>query len=170
MNYDQLNKIELYWRKKLLPSLSHQYTTTSFDDYLRRFAFLPSGKWLRDLEVVRLARTFFPIDEEKFVKKYKDHCVTYNAPMKPEDGLQRVIYQISPTLHAEMAIWIWVEYDIVQSYGCIFACYNNEEEYHNFCNEIWKMRKEGDTEEKPMKAGFAAALDLSGTEDVVNYP
>lgn len=154
MNYDNCNKIQEYWRKKLSPFIHHNFTVTSFDDYLKRFSFLPSGKWLRDMECVKLSKLSFAVDPERFIKKYHDRCVTYNCPIKLEDGFQRIIYQISPTLHLESGVWLWVEHEYVQSYISLLICYNNEDEYSDFINEIWKIRREGNTEDKPTQAGF----------------
>ena len=158
MNYNHLNKVYDYWRKDILPNLVHVFTIGSFDDYLKRFSYLPSGKWLRDFEKIKLTRIGFAVDPKRFSKKYKHACVAYNAPVKPEDGLQRIIYQISPTLHIEIAIWIWIEHDIIQSYASAFACYHEEKEFDSFCDEIYKMRREGNTEEKPTAVGFGELM------------
>ena len=165
MNYDHLNQVYDYWRKDIRPYLSHNFTVTSFDDYLKRFAYLPSGHWLREMELVRLNRLGFAIDPEKFVKRYKDACISYNAPMKPEDGIQRIIYQLSPTLHVEMALWVWMEQEVVQSYGSVFACYHVEEEFAKFTDELYhKMLKKGNTEDKRKPAGFADFLRKADEE------
>ena len=163
MNYDDLNKIYMYWRKKIAPNLEHRLTVSSFDDYLKKFSFLPSGKWLKDFDSVKLTRNLFAVDPEKLAKKYKDCCVAYNAPSKPEDGVQRVIYQISPTLHMEAALWIWVEQEELNSYAGVFICYRNDEEYHEVMDELYKMRKEGKTDERRKNPGFADFLDKSET-------
>lgn len=155
MNFDHLNKVYDFWRGDILPNLSHVYTIDSFNEYLKRFSFLPSGKWLQRMEVVKLNRVGFAVDAKKFTKKYKHVCVAYNAPMKPEDGLQRIIYQISPTLHVEIALWIWVEHDELQQYASLFACYGDEAEFLAFVDDLYKkMRKEGNTEEKSIAPGF----------------
>jgi hypothetical protein len=171
MNYNHLNKVYDYWRKEVLPYLIHNFTVASFDEYLKRFSYLPSGKWLKDLEKVKIGRLGFALDPQLFVKKYKDCCVAYNAPLKVDDGIQRVIYQFTPTLHAEMALWIWVEHEVLQSYCSLFFCYNNEKEFSDFSDNLYeKMRREGNTEENPKKSGFAAlleqakALELQGNE------
>lgn len=159
MNFDHLNKVYDFWRGDILPNLSHCFTIDSFNEYLKRFSFLPSGKWLKDMEVVKLNRIGFAVDPKKFSKKYKHTCVAYNAPIKPEDGLQRIIYQISPTLHVEMALWIWVEQDELHHYGSIFACYGDEQEFLTFVDDLYKkMRKEGNTEDKQKPSGFAEFL------------
>jgi len=154
MNYDQLNKIHDYWRKDILPHLIHQHTVNSYDDYLRKLSFLPSFKWLKDMEKVKINRVLFAIDPHKLIKKYKSQCITYNAPAKPEDGLMRVIYQLSPTLHMEVGIWVWIEHEIVQSYASAFVCYNEEEDFLKLSDDLYKMRREGNTEEKPTHPGF----------------
>lgn len=163
MNYDHLNTIHNYWRKKVFPNLVHSLTVSSFDDYLKKFSWLPSGKWLRDFDGVKLSRVPFAIDPEKFTKAYKDNCVSYNAPSRPEDGFQRVIYQFSPTLHAEVAFWTWVENDELQAYGMMFLCYRNEEEMLNFVDAIYKLRREGNTETDRKEGGFAAFIPKPGT-------
>jgi hypothetical protein len=155
MNYDHLNNVYDFWRKDVLPSLSHNFNVDSFNDYLKRFAFLPSGKWLRDMEKVKLNRIGFAVDCKKLVKEFKEKCVAYNAPMKPEDGLQRIIYQISPTLHLEVAVWIWMENKEIQQYASVFACYHNEKEFLDFVDDLYKrMRKKGNTEDVT-NPGFA---------------
>ena len=158
MNYDHLNKVYSYWVDEIRPHLSHHFTITSFDDYLKRFAYLPSGQWLREMERVRLHRVGFAIDPKKFVKRFRDFCVSHNAPLKPEDGIQRIVYQLSPTLHVEMGLWVWMEREEVNSYGSVFACYHSEQEYEDFVSELYKkMIKRGNTEDKP-PTGFAELL------------
>jgi phosphoglycolate phosphatase-like HAD superfamily hydrolase len=155
MNYDHLNTVYEFWRKDILPHLSHSFNVDSFNEYLKRFAFLPSGKWLRDMEKIKLNRIGFAVDCKKLVKELKDKCVAYNAPMKPEDGLQRIIYQISPTLHIEVAVWIWMEQKELQQYASVFAAYNDEQEFLEWVDDIYKrMRKKGNTEDTAAP-GFA---------------
>jgi hypothetical protein len=158
MNYDHLNKAYDYWMKDIRPYLVHNITIASFDDYLRKFSFLPSGKWIHDAEKIKLIRIGFAIDPKKFVKKYKDQCVTYNAPIRPEDGMQRVIYQFSPTFHLEMGLWIWIENNNLQSYGSFYACYHDESEFLKFSDEMYKLRREGNTEEKGSPMGFLSGV------------
>jgi hypothetical protein len=170
MNYDQLNQIHDYWYEDVAPHLVHQYTVTSFDDYLRKFSFLPSGKWLHDMENLKLRRIIFLVDPIKFAKKYKEFCVTYNAPVKAEDGFQRVIYQLSPTMHIEAAFYVWIEHKIVQSYVTPFVCHNVgvEKEYATLIKDLYKIRREGNTEDKPKSigVGFAGFQSADGEEDV----
>lgn len=154
MNYNHTNKVFEYYRKKIFPALSHRFPTLSFDAYLQRFSFLPSGKWLRDFESVKVARHQVPIDPEKLIKKYKENCVSHFVPGKPEEGIVKVVYQLSPTLHFETSIWIWIEHETVQSYAYNIICYNNPEEYLDFIDDLWKIRKEGNTDDKPMPTGF----------------
>jgi hypothetical protein len=118
---------------------------------------------LQTLEKVKLAKTIFLVDPKKFVKKYKDVCITYNAPSRPEDGFQRIIYQISPTLHVEAALWLWIEHEILQAYILTFSCYHEEIEYLEFLDEIYKMRREGNTEEKA-PGGFAEFVKTASAE------
>ena len=56
----------------------------------------------------------------------------------------------------ELAVWVWVEHEILQSYASLFLCYNNKKEFLKFADSIYKMRKEGNTDENPVKSGFAA--------------
>lgn len=114
------------------------------------------------MEKVKLLRTAFAVDPEKLCEMYKDNCVTYNCPVKAEDGIQRVIYQVSPTLHFEAALWIWVEHDVVNSYASVFVCYHEEEEYLKFLDVIWEMRREGNTEEKQRHPGFLSNIESVG--------
>jgi len=155
MNYNHLNQVHDYWRNDIFPHLVHKYSVASFDDYLRKFSFLPSGKWIRDLEKVKVARIPFAVIPTEFVKKYKPFCLTYNTTAKPEEGFQRAVYQISPTLHFEVAFFIWIEHKLVQSYAMLFVCYHDEKEYLEFVDNLYKIRREGDTEDKPLPAGFA---------------
>lgn len=138
----------------MFPYFQHVFSTPSFDDYLRKFSFLPSGKWIRDLDHLKLTRVPFAVEPERLVKEYTKHCVTYNAPIKTEDGIQRVIYQMSPTLHFEAAFWVWIEHKIVQSYASLFVCYHNEDEYTDFIDAMYDLRREGNTEDKPTHPGF----------------
>ncbi|HQI46004.1 MAG TPA: hypothetical protein PLC59_08100 [Bacteroidales bacterium] len=159
MNYDHLNTVFEYWRKDILPYLSNRFTVESFQEYLKRFSFCPSGKWLRDMEKVKFNRLGFAIEIEKFVKKYKDFCVTYNVTTKPEEGAQRMIYQLSPTFHVELVLWAWIENKELQKYGTIFTCYNEEQAFIDFVDELYKkMRKTGNTENNE-NPGFAGIFD-----------
>ena len=148
MNYNHLNKVHTYLQENILPNLLHQYTTISFDDYLKRFSFLPSGKWLREMDNVKCSRIMFAIDPEGFTKAYKKYCVTYDIPLKMDDGMYRIIYQVSPTLHLEIAVWVWVEHDVLNSYAIAFACYKDDKEYSDLVKSLWCFKREGNTEEK----------------------
>jgi hypothetical protein len=148
MNYDHLNKIQSYWIKEIFPNLVHTFNVTSFDDYLKKFSFLPSGKWIHDFEKVKLGRLIFAVDPKKFSKKYKECCVSYNSPLRPEDGFQRAIYQFSPTLHCEAAFWVWIEQEKIQSYASLLICYNDETEYLKFLDDLYKIKRDGNTEER----------------------
>jgi len=154
MNYDHFNQIHEYWRNDIIPHMEHRFSVSSFDDYLRRISFLPSCRWIQEMEMVKIARIPFAMNPSDFVKKYKDYCVTYNAPLKPEDGLQRAVYQISPTLHLEAAFWAWVENKIVNSYVMVLACYHDKEEYLKFVDGLYEFRRTGNTEDKLVTPGF----------------
>lgn len=154
MNYDHLNKVHDYWVKEILPNLSHHIAINSFDDYLKQMSILPCGKWLKEFDSVKIVRVPFSVDPAEFSKVYKEHCVAYCCPSKPEDGLHRIIYQLSPTFHIESAVWIWVENEIVQSYMSLFICFKDREELLKFFDAVLPMRRTGNTEENPM-TGFA---------------
>lgn len=165
MNYDHVNKVHEYWRETIFPNLQHHFCAASFDDYLKKFSFIPSGKWIQKLEKVKLNRIPIVVDPKQFVEKYKPYCVTYNAPVRPEDGIQRAIYQLSPTLHFEAAFWIWVEKNEVQSYVACFACYNDEKEYLKLVDDLWELRREGDTTEK--MTGFSQFAGMGSAPTVL---
>lgn len=154
MNYDTLNKIDEYWRTEIEPHFSHQFGITSFDEYLKRFSFLPSGKWLKDYNRVLFNRNIFVVDPARFAKKYEKYCVTHNSPLKPENGLQLVIYQLSPTLHLEVSYFVWLEHDVVNSYASVIACYHDEKEYLHLVNDLHKMKREGNTDDKRKPIGL----------------
>jgi hypothetical protein len=153
MNFDHLNKIHDYWIMEIFPNLSHYMSIGSFDDYLKQMSFLPSCKWLKESNQVKVLRVPFTVDPAQFSKEYQKHCVAYCCPTKPEDGMHRVIYQISPTLHIEAAVWAWVANERVWSYLSIFSCFKEEKELLEFFTKIAGMRCTGDTEEKPVR-GF----------------
>lgn len=154
MNYDHLNNIHDYWVKEIFPNLSHHMAISSFDDYLKQISLLSEVKWLREFNSVKFLRIPFMVDPASFSNVYKNQCVAYCCPSDSKDGLHRVIYQISPTLHLEAALWIWVENENVCSYMSLFTCFKEEKELSKFFNDILPMRRMGNTEENPM-SGFA---------------
>lgn len=160
MNYDHVNKTQDYWMMEIFPHLSHKMMVASFDEYLKRFSFLKSGRWLKDMDSVKILKPAIALDPLSFVTKYKTHCVTYNPTARPEDGLQRIIYQVSPTLHAETGLWAWVENNNLQSYMSIIVCYHTEKEFTEFLKEITPMRRVGNTQEQK-HAGFAGFAGLA---------
>lgn len=158
MNYDHLNQIHEYWVNKIFPNLHHYMPLTSFEDYLKRMSFIPSGKWLSDMDSVKILRVPFVVDPSSFSEMYKKHCVAYGCPAKPEDGVHRIVYQISPTLHVEGAVWIWIESKQVQSYMSLLVCFKEEKELKTFLEHIGSIKRRGDTEDNPNK-GFAGMID-----------
>ena len=154
MNYTHLSETHTYWMDNIFPHLSHNFQAGTFEHYLGRFAYLPSGKWLKDAEKVKTSRITVALDPIALVKKYKSVCVTYNTPAKPEEGVVRVIYQVSPTMHMEAAFWIWVENNVVQSYAMVFACYNNEKEYLSLLKDLRPLYRSGDSADKPNNGFF----------------
>ena len=158
MNYDHLNTVYEFFRKDVLPNLTHSFNVDSFNRYLNLFSFLPSGKWLRDIEKAKLSRIDFAVDCKKLVRELKDKCVAYNTPIKPEDGRQRIIYQISPTLHIEVTVWIWMEQKDYSNMPRVLAAYNDEQEFLRWVDDIYKrMRKRGNTEDVN-NPGFADTI------------
>lgn len=155
MNYDYLNKIHEHWINDIFPHLSHHMTVNSFDDYLKKISFLKCGKWLKDFDDVKLIRVPFTCDPAEFTSQLKDHCVAYCCPTKPEDGMHRIIYQISPTLHVEAALTMWVEREELQSFISMFICFQNEKELKKFLDKMYKIKRSGDTSDKSDKSGFA---------------
>lgn len=154
MNYTHLNRLHEHWQS-LSHYFTHNFTVTSFEDYIRKISFLPSCKWIQHMDSVKATRTLFVVDPEKFSKKYSKYCVTYNNPLKPEEGYQRVIYQMSPTLHVEAVFFGWMEHDNINSYVGTLSYYNDEKEYASFIKEMYKIKLEGNTEDKPKPSGFA---------------
>jgi hypothetical protein len=50
MNYDHVNKTYDYWTK-VRSSLTQRFQASTFDEYLKKFSFCKSGKWLRDIYI-----------------------------------------------------------------------------------------------------------------------
>ena len=155
MNYDTVNKVHEYWESNICKYLSNKFNSPSFEDYIKRFAYLPSGKWIREYNSVKLWKLTTVVDAVKFAKKYKDICVTYNSPSKPEDGIGKAIYQFSQHIHVEASFWIWMEHDIVNSYASLLICYHNEKELAKFKDRMTHFKKTGNTEDKINSIGFA---------------
>lgn len=146
MNYDNINLIHDYWKEKIIPYLSHNMNITSFEDYLNRFSYLPSGNWMHRFELISFLRVPFLINPVEFVKQYESKCVSFFSPSKPEEGVYRIIYQISNTLHVDAALWMWVEQKEVQAYVALFVCFNNDAEFLSFSESMEKFKLIGDTE------------------------
>ena len=158
MDYDKLNQVHDYWVEEIFPHLSHHMAISSFDDYLKRVSFLPACHWLREMNLIKVLRVPFVVDPAKFVFTYKKHCVAYACPAKAEDGVHRIIYQISPTLHLEAALWVWVENKDTNAYLSMFICFKEDKELIKFFTEVTPIRKTGNTEENKLK-GFAGFAD-----------
>ncbi len=153
MNYDHLNQTYDYWAEKIRPHLTARMQVASFEDYLKKFTFTKSGRWIRDAECVRFTRPPAAIDPELFVKKYSDNCVAIIPPMHPTEGLGRVIFQLSPTLHLESMTTAWVENNELQSYLSMFVCHKTDAEMTELLEVLSTMRRTGNTEERT-GAGF----------------
>lgn len=158
MNYDHFDQVHTYWINKIFPNLEHNMTITSFDDYLRQVSSLPSFTWLKEARDISIIRLHLCIDPAEFTKQYKKHCVTYACPSKPEDGMHRIIYQISPTIHIEAALFIWVEKKKRQSYLSMFICYKDKKELIKFLEEIYPLRRTGDTSDASKEGGFGGLI------------
>lgn len=156
MNYTNTNKVYDYWKNNIRPYVHHNFTVASFDDYLKKIAGLPSFKWLFDMESVRFGKLGFAVDTEKFLKTYENKCVTFLSPMKVEEGIQKIIYQITPTIHIDVSVWAWLEHNEVYSYSSLLACYHSDKEFIKFTDKLLDIRKDGNTEDKPK--GFSGGF------------
>lgn len=155
MNYDHVNKTYEYWMK-LRPLLTQRFQVSSFDDYLKKLSFCKSYKWLRDMETVKIARPPLAIDPEGFLELHKDKCIAFLPPLRPEDGMGRIIFQISPTLHVETVVLAWVENNTLQSYLALVICHRDDEELFSFLASLNHLRRSGNTEER--NTGFHGML------------
>lgn len=155
MNYEHLTKMHNRWKDDFFPYIDHSITVTSFDDYLKKMSFLPPCKWLRDLDQIKILRIQFACDPSKFAKHYQEKCVAYCSPARQEDGFQRIIYQISPTLHVEAAYWSWVENENAQAHLTLMAYFHDTKEFTEFLDTVYEFRCTGNTEDKPTPTGFA---------------
>jgi len=148
MNYDHVNKTYDFWAKSIRPHLTTKFQVTSFDDYLKKLSFCKTYRWLREMESVKLTRLPMALDPVAFVKKYSEKCIAVNPPARPEDGMQRMIFQISPTLHIEAGLWAWVENNELHSYLGMMICHKTDEELTEFLTEVEPLRRTGNTEER----------------------
>ena len=162
MNYDQVNRVYAHLRDDLLPHLSHNQTVSGFEDYIKRFSYLPSGKWIRDLEWVKFVQLSFVVDSKKFAEKYRDKCVVHNSPIQPNEGLQHAIYQFSPKVHASAGFWAWIEHDNLFYYTSLFFCIGDKKEFDDLVAELWEIHQEGNTEEKSPAVGFSGLMGQQG--------
>ena len=153
MNYDTFNKIQTFWRSNIFPYLKQHVVINTFSDYITRFAHLPSGKWIKDHEKFNIVRVHMFIDPVKYLKHFEKKCVTFYTPPKVEEGSYKIIHQISPTLHVESTLWMWVEREEIQSYLSLVACLHKDSEYVKFLDVIDEFAMTGDTE-KPITNGF----------------
>jgi len=153
MNYDHIHMTYEFWDTNIRPNIRQLAPLQTFDFYLKEFSLTNSGKWLRDSVNVKLFRPPIAIEPETFLSKYKDKCVVYNPPFKPEEGQGRIIYQLSPTFHMETTFWAWIENNVLHSYGSCFICYTNDEELKTFLDDIKPFMRKGNTEDR--NSGFA---------------
>jgi hypothetical protein len=170
MNYDHLNLITDYWKKNIFPNLTQHMVINSFDDYLKRMAYLPSCKWLSEFKSIKVLRSPSVVDPIAFTSRYKDKCLTFCCPVNPEGGFQTVVYQISPTLHLETNLMMWIERDEVKSYSSILACFRENDEFVEFLEDIKDIRKIGDTDKETRggfdpKAGMMGSRGIGGSEN-----
>jgi len=113
-------------------------------------SFTPHGKWIKEFgefpsNITKIQMFIAPV---QFVKKYEKQCVTFNPPLKPEEGFGKAIYQFSPTLHAETLLFCWYENNQVHSYITLLVLFKKKEELDKFVEEILPMRKVGNTEQR----------------------
>jgi len=159
MNYDQFNTMQDYWVDKIYPNLQQHVVVESFNDYLKRTAFLPSFAWLRKFESVKVVRIASVVNSEKFTEKYTNNCVTFCAPSSAEGAFMTILYQITPELLVEASLSMWVERDEAHSYISLISCYSNDTDFEKFMKDVKLMRMKGDTT-KPVAGvgGFGAGL------------
>ena len=148
MNYDHINQIHDYLTKEIRPHVKNNFQVASFDEYLKKFSFLKSGKWLKDMESVRLSRSSVAYDPVEFLKRYGKQSVAVNVTTNPEHGQIRIILQLSPTLHLDCVLWAWIEHNKLQSYLGFLACHNTDKEFDAFIAECHDLRRTGNTEER----------------------
>jgi hypothetical protein len=159
MNYDHVNKTYDYWTK-VRSSLTQRFQASTFDEYLKKFSFCKSGKWLRDMDSVKIARPPLALDPEGFLKLYSEKCVAFQPPNRPEDGMMRATFQISPTLHVEGVFLAWVENNTLQSYVAVAICHRDDAELFEFLKSVDHLKRKGNTEDRntgfvPNPLGFA---------------
>lgn len=158
MNYDHVNQTYEYWTR-IRSVLSPKFQASSFDDYLKKLSYCKSYKWLRDMEFVKISRPPLAIDPEGFIKTYGEKCITVNPPVRPEDGMLRAIFQISPTLHVEGVFIGWVENNVLQSYMAIAVCHRDDDELFKFLTNIEHLKRKGNTEER--NTGFSGMMGFA---------
>ena len=148
MNYDHVHMTYEFWETVLRPNVRQLIQLQTFDSYLKEFSLTKSGRWLRNAVNVKLLRPPLAVDPEQFLKEYKDKCVLFHPPGRPEDGMGRAIYQLSPTFHLEVSFWAWIETNKLHSYVSIFVCYTDEEELSEFLKKVKPMCRTGNTEDR----------------------
>lgn len=148
MNYDHINQIHDFVEKEYRPLLRNIYQAPSFQDYLRKLSYTKPLKWLRDIDEVKFARPMIALDPIQFATINQAKCVTAYPPAKPDEGVLRAIYQLSPSFHVETVLWAWVENNILNHYLTFIACYKNAEEYTKFVADVEPIRRSGNTEQR----------------------
>lgn len=148
MNYDHLHMTYDFWANDIRPLVQHRMQIPTFDAYLKEFSLTKSGKWLRMGTDIHIVRPPMALDPIAVGKKYEKNCVTFNAPSRPEEGMGRIIYQFSPTIHGEGWVFAWVENNTLNSYLTFLFCYNNEKEFTDLLTELQPLRRTGNTEER----------------------
>jgi hypothetical protein len=159
MNYDHIHMMYDFVMKEYRPNLKTVFFVPTFVDYLKQISCLPSFSWLKESKEFNFTRPSLALDPVAFSKKFKDKCVSVISTNRPEDGNLRVIYQFSPTLHGETALWTWVENNEVHSYVAIALLHKTDSELNKFLAEIEPLRLKGCTEDK-RNAGFKAEFNM----------
>jgi len=131
----------------------------SFSEYMDRISFLPSFEWIRCTDDIRINKFSFCFSPDSFSHEYKQKCVTYYWPNRPEDGWLRIIYQMSKTFHMEVVYSAWMVQDTLHSHFIGYCCYKEDAEFKEYSNYFYKHhRKSGDTERPYGGPGFLEGI------------
>lgn len=158
MNYDHINQIHDFLEKEYRPLLRSVYAAPSFQEYLRKLSYTKTLKWLRDIDQVKFSRPQMALDPIAFAKKFQNKCVSAFPPGKPEEGVYKAIYQLSPSFHMESVLWAWVENNVLNNYVTFIACYQDDDDYSKVITELEPLRRTGNTEQRS-NTGFAIPKD-----------
>lgn len=153
MNFTQINDVGNFINKHL-KYLHNHITCKSMDDYLNEIHFLKKFAWLKECHTVMRSHALYKTED--FLKRFEKKCVSVYSPRTPEDGILKIIYQISPTIHLEASLFAWFEVNEVYSYIYFVAMFNNINEYIELLDSIKDIQQFGQTGEN--KLGFSNRL------------